>query len=610
MHRFLLFTLVISGAAFSQDLRFQSAYLRVEMTAQQPGFSVLAVDSLGKNKLDFNAMQPAPEAVAGFQPARSGQIIEYRAAGAADPAWAFAFGERRITIRSSYSKQHPPKPLLLNFNSILCHPTLLGLFNGDGALRLPALLHIPDHGTFRITTAAKGLALGYASRRDESATENAATFSGGDKNFVRVTFPPATAGQPRIEYTLDVVAIYPPAKGIADDRRYDGYRRNFLNILQLNPRLRVLANHAASDPCAFTVYEYSAVAVKAPPLADGLSALDILRQSLDRYTSGMVAYGMPFYEGDKKVPYDFLDTYPSLVMAASDYVMASKDKAWLDKNYPALKRWAGKMIEFDRDGDGFMEYPLSGNSGSWPVELKVRPSNWWDTIGFGHKDAYSNALAYRAFGDMAEMARMLGRTSDAELYDGRARKLKAAYYKTFYNPATGVLAGWKSADGKLHDYYFLFVNGMAVTYGLVTPEQGNQIWDKLLAKMKQVGYHRFDLGLPGNLIPVRREDYVTPEHRWGGSKRADGSDGFQIYENGGASGNFAYFTLAALRKLGRNAEADAILYPMLQAFENGGFQGRGSNGLTYDWKTWDGTPRGYEGFLVDNYMTLLAAMPR
>jgi hypothetical protein len=32
--------------------------------------------------------------------------------------------------------------------------------------------------------------------------------------------------------------------------------------------------------------------------------------------------------------------------------------------------------------------------------------------------------------------------------------------------------------------------------------------------------------------------------------------------------------------------------------------------LSYDWKTWDGTPRGYEGFLVDNYMTLLAAMPR
>jgi len=611
MHRFLLFTLVISGAAFSQGLRYQSAFLRVEMSAQQPGFSVLAVDSLGKNKLDVNAMLSAPVAVTGFHPGRDGKSIEYRAAEAqGGPAWAFEFGERRITIRSSYSKQHPPQPLLLNFNSVLCHPTLLGLFNDDGAIRLPALLHFPDHGTFRITTASKGLALGYDSRRDEEATVSFVTSSGGEKNFVRVTFPPATADRPRIEYELEVVAIYPPAPGIADDPRYDGYRRNFLNILQLNPRLRVLANHAASDPCAFTLYEYSAVAVHVPPLAEGLSALDILRQSLDRYAGGLKAYGMPFYGGDKKVPYDFLDTYPSLVIAASDYVTTSRDKAWLVKNYAVVKRWADKMIEFDRDGDGFMEYPLSGNSGSWPVEIKTRPSNWWDCIGFAHKDAYSNALAYHAFGVMAGLARMAGRMRDAELYDSRARKLKAAYYNTFYNPATGVLAGWKSVDGKLHDYYFLFVNGAAVTYGLVTPEQGNQIWDKLLAKMKEVGYDRFDLGLPGNLIPVRREDYVHLVKRSGGPERADGSDGFQIYENGGASSCFSYFTIQALRKLGRNSEADAILFPVLQAFENGAFQGRAPNGLSYDWKDWNGGPHGYEGFLVDNYMTLLCAMPR
>ena len=133
--------------------------------------------------------------------------------------------------------------------------------------------------------------------------------------------------------------------------------------------------------------------------------------------------------------------------------------------------------------------------------------------------------------------------------------LKAVFYPTFYNPATGVLAGWKSADGKLHDYYFLFVSGVAVTYGLVSDRQGNEIWDKLMAKMKEVGYNRFDLGLPGNLIPVRREDYV--DHNWGagGPAKADGSDAFQIYENGGATACYAYFAIqafanwAATRKL-------------------------------------------------------------
>ena len=38
--------------------------------------------------------------------------------------------------------------------------------NDDGSVRLPALLHLPDHGTFRITSiAGKGLALGYDAQR-------------------------------------------------------------------------------------------------------------------------------------------------------------------------------------------------------------------------------------------------------------------------------------------------------------------------------------------------------------------------------------------------------------------------------------------------------------
>jgi len=57
----------------------------------------------------------------------------------------------------------------------------------------------------------------------------------------------------------------------------------------------------------------------------------------------------------------------------------------------------------------------------------------------------------------------------------------------------------------LHDYYFLFVNGIAIHYGLVPRDQANAIVDKLFAKMKEVGYTRFDLGLPGNLIPHREK---------------------------------------------------------------------------------------------------------
>ena len=211
---------------------------------------------------------------------------------------------------------------------------------------------------------------------------------------------------------------------------------------------------------------------------------------------------------------------------------------------------------------------------------------------------------------MAALAERLNNADDSRHYRAAADGLRQSFYPTFYNPETGVLAGWKSADGQLHDYHFLFVSGIAVHYGLVPRDKGQAIMDRLLAKMQEVGYKRFDLGLPGNLVVVPRKDYVHLDRRWGGGQREDNLDGFQIYENGGATASFAYFTLAALYDLGRHDTADEMLMPMLETFEDGGFQGQGANGMSNDWKAWDGTPWGYEGFLVDNYYALLAVLMR
>jgi hypothetical protein len=603
----------------AQNLEYGSSYLRVQMAADQPNFQSFSVDSLGKGKLGLNVMLPLAEPGRKYDITRNSDTVEYRSAGPSGgpAAWSFRFEQRGLVIQSSYSKTHPPQALVLNFDPSGSHATLLGLLNDQGEMRLPALLNFPDHGTLRITSShannvpgTSNLTLGYDATR-------------GSENFIRVSFPAATERRPHVEYRLEVTAVYPDGPGIDNNSLYDGYRRDFLGILQINPRRRALANNAASDAVAFTVFEYSMMAVRMPPLADGLSGSDILRQTLDRYVGGMKGYGIKHYDEDAGLKYEYLDTYPSLVMATSDYVEASHDQEWLNRNYSVIKTWADKMIEFDVDGDGLMEYPLSGNAGSWKENWDVEewpgdwtkivstlhPANWWDTIGFGHKDAYSNALAYKAFKDMAELARQAGRPKDAALYAHRAELLKAVYYKTFFNPATGVLAGWKSADGKLHDYYFTFVNGVAVTYGVVTPEEGNRIYDKLMAKMKDVGFDHFALGLPGNLIPIRREDYVVRQRDSGGSDKADGSGGFPFYENGGATACYAYFTIEALKLLGRTEEANAILFPMLRAFEDGGFQGYGPGGKSYDWKAWNGDPHGYEGLLVDGYLTLLAAAP-
>lgn len=587
--------------------RVSSPYLNLKLSLSQPTLLSISPDSLGLERTLENPLRTQPVSATPFvAKCEAGDTVKiefHRSGSVANAAgWQFEISERNVRLISQWSEAEKPEPLVLEFEPRLCHVTLLGAVNADGSMRLPAIMHFPDQGSFRVTASDP-----------EAKLEYDATRAGTP--WVKITFPAASASRPSVEYRWEVTAIHPQVQGVGDDPRFQGFRRNWLNILQWNPRLRVLANHAASDTCAFCLYEYADIAMHSPPLADNLSALDLIRNSLDRYLGGMPGYGLPGYVGfdlggppSKDPPY--IDSYPSLLIAAVDYVDGSGDTAWLARQYQGLRTWADTLLAMDHDGNGLLEYPYTGNSGSWSGRADKRPSNWWDCIGFGHEDAYGNALAFRALRGMAKMAERQGQPADAARYSAAADKLHAVFWDTFHNPTTGVLAGWRSADGQLHDYYFPWVSGIAIHYGLVPRDRASDVLDRMLAKMKDVGYSRFDLGLPGNLIAVPRKDYVHLDRRWGGGEKEDNSDGFQRYENGGATASFAFFTLAALYDLGRREDADRMLFPMLEAFEKGAFQGQNANGMSNDWKTWDGTPGGYEGFLVDNYYALLAVLTR
>jgi hypothetical protein len=593
---FLLLILFCGTAsAVAQDAAdFKSDFYAVGFDRSAPAFNWFAVDSIGQGNVSHNSVQTAGQTDGPFKLETCANHRFCYVANMADkkskPVWEMNLAENRITLSSRYSEEKSSLPFTLTIDQKKNHATLLGLMNPDGSIQLPAILHLPDQGSFRISSRDIG-SLGYEAAQGR----------------VKIIFRSATRENPAVNYRCETVAIFPKVRGIDADARFDGFRRDWLNILQLSPHWRMLANHADSDTCAFCYYEYADIAQHTPPLARGLNALDMVRQTLDRIINGANAYGMP---GHGAFPEFSSDTLPSLLIAAHDCVEGGHDSGWLATNYLHLKSWADTMLATDRNGDGLIKYILSGNSGSWPAQLKHRPANWWDTIGFGHEDAYANALAYRALRGMEQLAQQSRHPDDQARYHAAADKLSAAYFKTFYNPATGVLAGWRSADGQLHDYYFPWVSGIAIHYGLVPEKEANLIMDRLLAKMKEVGYTRFDLGLPGNLIPVASKDYVAHDHRWGGGSKEDNSDGFQIYENGGATACFEYFTLAALYDLGRIEDGDRLLFPLLRSFAIGDFQGFGPNRMSKDWRTWDGTCWGYEGFLVDNFYALLAVLDR
>ena len=615
----LVVTLSAAGQTGNDALKRETSSMHVVFDARQPGLSSLSIDSLKQGSFRASPLiDPGVESLAYKVTTRDGWVEYAAASDPAHPVWEMRCEGDTLEMRSLYRPGGAAHDLTWKFDPHVTHATLLGHVTPAGDIALPAVLHLPGMGSLRIYVSGNDTAaLGYVAHRNTNGM-TPLDMVHPFPDYVSVTFPAASAEHRKVEYTLQTTAIFPAIPGVDPaDARFDGFRRDFLDIFQLHAELHVLANHAASDPCAFTVYEYADMARYTPELVKGLTALDLIRETLDRYLAGFLGYGLPGYQmfdaAIQANPPDapvFTDTYPSLLISAYDYVDGSGDERWLRQNYKGLRKWTETLMVANADGSPLQEFPRSGNSGSWKEGVINPAANWWDTIGFGHQDAYGNALAYRALRGMAALADRIGEKDDAARYRGRADGIRAAYASAFIDPSAGVVAGWRSSDGELHNYYFPYINGIAVRYGLIEGAQARQVMDGILAKMDSVGYTNFALGLPGNLVPVRHADYLNSDPRWGGSKKADGTDGFENYENGGATGCFAYFTMAALYHLGEKEKGDKILMPMLDAFAKQGFTGRAPNGLTYDWKDWHGGAHGYEGFLVDNYYALLAVLDR
>jgi hypothetical protein len=231
---------------------------------------------------------------------------------------------------------------------------------------------------------------------------------------------------------------------------------------------------------------------------------------------------------------------------------------------------------------------------------------WFDTYKFQGADAYSNAADYEAFQCMADLETLASRTNMAARYQEDASRLKAAYFKSFYNPKTGVLAGWRAEDGTLHDYMFPWVNGFAICQGLVPPEQAESILQVLLAKLDEIGFHSYSLGLPTNLKPMSPADYIP--HTSGAPKQADGMDTWQVYMNGGATPAIEYYFIQALYQTGQYDAAERLLWPLMSSFEKGTFNAgiqlprkKQRNPVGSAFYQWDGSRGRGEGYLPENW---------
>jgi hypothetical protein len=602
-----------------EEIEYRSRWLRLALSKRVPRITALCWDSLGEGKVNENLLKASPDggvrlslmplfpeaeqasAAPTSRPAPvelDGNVVRYSQSlpNGLQARWEIRIGQKSFQMSAAAAvprKMLVREPFAAKFVFDVGKTPVVPLTNPRPGVSapLPCLLHAADFGSLLVRSSLGQSALCLVGEPDRPAAQWNAFIGKLEpgRSSDGLSTLPAGSTQWKLEFSVEDPMPLPEL--VRQEPRLRNLPRSWLNTFQYRPDIGILANNIVSDNAIFCMFSFTDPAVFTPVLPGKIEAIQLARESLDRYFAGAHGYGVGWE--------DLLtDTYPSVLISAWDVIRVTGDQKLLRRWLPVLEGLAAQAEAQDRNGNGLPESRRIGLPGT-----AVCPTgNWWDQVNFGHEDAYVCALSYRAFQALADLEHLAGNLSQATRFEQRAEHIRTAYVPTFLNPKTGILAGWKDTKGDLHDYWFVFINGLAITYGLVPDDLANAIVDRIEAKLKEVGYTRFDLGLPGNLVPICRADYG--KDTLGSPQKDDGADTFGVFENGGASACYAYFYIQALYQLGRRAEAERILWPMMGTFAQGGFQ----NGVGHagEWRRWDGRPSGYEGFLADAYYAQMA----
>lgn len=461
-------------------------------------------------------------------------------------------------------------------------------WTADGRFELPAIISAPDLGQMLVK----------CSERPNLTGRIAGNRTG--KWFTTTFELPVPSQDAAINLEFSPVVLPKPV-GFKNEQRWQAARRGWFNLIQQScgasggsqEVLGVWANNVLSDPVSSLVYMLGDATLLLPELALGVSMLPILRRTVDYWidfktnSDGLVGYTAGGIPG---VNQNVMDSNPAVLIGAWCYVKASGDLEWLQRRIGRLEFLSQYMEKRDVDGDGLIESKQSGNSGSRPPR---NPDMAWDCYCSGHKNAYVNILAYRAWRGLADLEGRLGRREPEQRHRQLADGLKAVFLKTFYNPETGWLGWWRSQDGKLHDIHSDVPTSFALSYGVIDKKEGKKMLQRYWQALKNAGFNRFDLGVPINLLPLPREEM---EHY----------TDFQQFLNGGCCVINTSYLLNGLSAAGLTREAEMILEAMLKrqrdgvflnggGFQNGFVDRMGSGAEVLDW---NGNPAGYEGHLV------------
>ena len=373
---------------------------------------------------------------------------------------------------------------------------------------------------------------------------------------------------------------------------HPGLRRAWGSIFAFRPEHGGFSNNSFgvnAENCLYLVADLAPYTRSSPPLP---SMTWLLRHTLESALKGGPGYAC--------FPEEAHDTAPSQLITAGRVYQAERNRKWVQDIWPFLERRIRHILNNLNEDGFYICRRLSGNSNSFHTS-----SNAWDTFCFGHADGYSGALAYRGLRNAEILSKVAADFPLAQQCSESAQRLRAAFVPTLFNPETGWLAGWRSADGALHDYAMPFITALAAIYDILDESQARQMLEKLERKRLAKGLNDFRHGLSPQFDPVPARDHWA-EGGWVRAEvpyRADGADTYGIFTNGGLTPCLAGFHVRALSRFGFKEVADRICDQLLESFDQGVFEGCLNGAECF---TLDGMPSGYEGTLSHSYHVLLA----
>jgi hypothetical protein len=609
------------------ELRFRTRFFQVGFWLGRAGFSFLGLDEEGTGRTERNLLRTGPAAfLQGIRLSPVGSLplaasllqndiqgtflaqrnaVTYRVS-LGDIGQDYALEWEVFEDRLSFRITRQGKAALRAWESsawqIVCDSqvaptTVLGhrIRQGEtGLMTLPVLFHAPGHGTLRLSCrGSDGMC-----RSDSSRP---LTMTSLELKVGEIAQPEGDYLLPAGRYTLEgeftPYRTSPALKAATPIVVARAVERRALTSMTYRGDTGTLSNNGNSMHAPLCMDNWASLAIRIGELLPGLSAIDLLRHSLERWLQGGPGYASGGMAGSGTV-HDAEDEYlmsgSAGLLGLAEYLSHERAAEWFQEFSPLIARKLKRMRDRDVDSDGLIESTLrDGRSGGhqWST-------NWYDVISFGWKDAFANAILYRALILLSDALPQLGRHDLAAGLREWARALKESYLKSFLNPQTGWLAGWRSADDALHDYAFLAVNGAAISTGVVEGEEASRIMHRLWDEALRRGLPDPRLGLPGNLWPIAEADMAAPMHG-----RPMG-----YYLNGGLTHSQSRWFVGALYRVGMETEADLLLEGLCSSLADGSAFSGCNSGV--DWRYWDGAPCGYEGILTDQFGILAVAIDR